>query len=174
MLKVYLCFYSLNETCLDSDKPVIWVFEKLNRELHNLNLSWDNTNVVNVIKVVGDNIENGISSAIVTNENPGSPICIGQVGRRIAPVYNEANVWNNELAKDLANYYLRQASFISVSFDCSVAFNPLLIVNNIIEVENDFLGLQREKLLLTSISYSSEDGLMSLKLCNTKDLPFAR
>jgi len=169
-----LCFYPLNETVDDSNKPVIWVFENLNRELHNLSLNFANEEVINVVKVVGDNIDNGIHSAVVTNENPGSPICIQQIGRRVAPKYSEANVWNDELAYDLANYYLRQSSFVSVDFTCSVSFNPILIVNNIVEVENEFLGLQREKLLLTSISYSSEDGLMSIKLCNTKDLPFAR
>jgi len=166
-----LCFYPLNETVYDANKPVIWVFEQLNRELHNLTLSYANEEVINVVKVVGDNVDNGIYSAIVTNENPSSPICIQQIGRRCAPKYTESNIWSNELARDLANYYLRQASFVSVDFNCNVSFNPLLVVNNIIEVENNFLGLQREKLLLTSISYSSEDGLMSLKLCNTKDLP---
>ena len=28
-----LCFYPLNETVDDSNKPVIWTFEKLNRNL---------------------------------------------------------------------------------------------------------------------------------------------
>lgn len=167
-----LCFYPINETVDDSNKPVIWVFEQMNRELHNLSLNYQNEEVVNVVKVVGDNIDSGICSAIVTNENPGSPICIQQIGRRVAPTYSEANVWSEELAKDLANYYLRQASFIAVDFSCNVGFNPILAVNNIVEVENEFLNLQREKLLITSISYSSGDGLMSLKLCNTGDLPF--
>lgn len=169
-----LCFYPLNETVDDSNKPVIWVFEKLNRELHNMSLDYANEEVINTVKVVGDNISNGIYSAVVTNENPRSPICVQQIGRRIAPKYSEANVWSNDLATDLANYYLRQSSFVSVDFSCEVGFNPILTVNNIIEVENEFLGLQREKLLLTSISYSSEDGLMTLKLCNTKDLPFTK
>ena len=76
------------------------------------------------------------------------------------------------MAYDLARYYLRQASFVAVDFNASVGFNPILTVNNICEVENEFLGLAREKLLITSISFSSSDGLMSLKMCNSKDLPF--
>ena len=167
-----LCFYPINETIDDSSKPIIWTFTKLQKELHNLALNYKNEEVVNVVKVVGDNIDNGIYSAIVSNENPASPICVQQIGRRCAPKYTEANVWNDDLANDLARYYLRQASFVAVDFSTSVGFNPILMVNNICEVENEFLGLTREKLLITSISFNSSDGLMSLKMCNSKDLPF--
>lgn len=167
-----LCFYPINETIDDSNKPVIWNFAKLSRNLWDLQLDYKNEEVVNVVKVVGDNIDNGIYSAIVTNENPASPICIQQIGRRAAPKYTEANVWSDDLAYDLARYYLRKASFIAVDFSCVVGFNPILTVNNICEVENDFIGAKREKLLITSISFGSNDGSMSLKLCNTKDLPF--
>lgn len=167
-----LCFYPLNETIDDSNKPVIWTFNKLTRNLWDLQLDYKNEEIVNVVKVVGDNIDNGIYSAVVTNENPASPICIQQVGRRAAPKYTEANVWSDDLAYDLARYYLRQSSFVSVDFSCVVGFNPILTVNNICEVENEFIGAKREKLLITSISFGSGDGAMSLKLCNTKDLPF--
>ena len=167
-----LCFYPINETIDDFSKPVIWTFGKLSRNLWDLQLDYKNEEIVNVVKVVGDNIDNGIYSAIVTNENPASPICIQQVGRRAAPKYTEANVWSDDLAYDLARYYLRQASFVAVDFSCVVGFNPILTVNNICEVENDFIGAKREKLLITSISFGSNDGSMSLKLCNTKDLPF--
>lgn len=167
-----LCFYPINETIDDSSKPIIWTFTKIQKELHNLSLSYRNEEVINVVKVVGDNIDNGVYSAVVSNENPASPICVQQVGRRSAPKYTEANIWSDDLAYDLARYYLRQASFVAVDFNTSVGFNPILTVNNICEVENEFLGLTREKLLITSISFNSSDGLMSLKMCNSKDLPF--
>lgn len=166
-----LCFYPINVTVNDDAKPVIWTFERIHKEINNLSLNYKNEEVVNVVKVVGDNIDNGIHAAVVTNENPASPICIQQIGRRAAPKFTEANIWNDDLAYDLARYYLRLRSFVSIDFSCTVPFNPILTVNNIIEVENDFIGLRREKLLLTSLSYSSPDGMMSLKLCNTSELP---
>lgn len=85
--------------------------------------------------------------------------------------HNEANVWSDDLAYDLARYYLRKASFVGVSFSMNVSFNPILTVNNLCEVDDDELGFKREKLLINSISYSSGDGLMSLSCCNTSDLP---
>ena len=167
-----LCFYPINETVNDDVKPIIWTFEELNRDLHNLELTYKNEDIVNVIKVVGDNIENGVCSAIVSNTNPASPICVENVGRRVAPTYSEANIWNDELAEDLANYYLRKASFVAVDFSSNVSFNPVLTVNNICEVENEELNFKREKLLITGISYTSDTGLMSVTFCNTMDLPF--
>lgn len=169
-----LCFYPTNVTINDSDKPVIWVFERgnLNRELHNMSLNFQNEEIVNVVKVVGDNVDKHISSAVVTNENPASPICIQQIGRRAAPKYTDPNIWNDDLAHDLAMYYLKLHSFAAVDFSMNVSFNPILTVNNVCEVEDEFLKLKREKLLIKSISYSSSEGSMSLNLCNTADLPF--
>lgn len=167
-----LCFYPINETVNDDAKPIIWTYTKIGRELHNLELSYQNENIVNCIKVVGDNVDNdGIYSAIVKNENPTSPICVQEVGMRWEQPYTSANVWSDSLANDLARYYLRKASFVSVEFSCNVSYNPLLTVNNICEVENIELGMKRDKLLLTSISFNSSDGLMSVKFCNTTDLP---
>lgn len=168
-----LCFYPINETVDDSVKPIIWTFENLTRELSSQELSYQNENIVNVVKVVGDNVDSGYYSAVVTNENPASPICIQQVGRRIAPKYSEPNIWSDDLAYDLARYYLRKASFVAVDFSSTVSFNPILAVNNICEIENDFIGLEREKLLITSISFSSASGEMSVSFCNTKDLPYS-
>lgn len=167
-----LCFYPINETVNDDVKPIIWTFANLNRDLQNLNLTYQNEEVVNCIKVVGDNVDNGISSAVVENHNASSPICIEQVGKRMAPTYSEANVWNDELAHDLANYYLRKASFVAVDFSCDVSFNPILTVNNICEVENEELNFKREKLLITAINFTSDTGLMNVSFCNTTQLPF--
>lgn len=167
-----LCFYPINETVNDDVKPIIWTFDTLNRNLHNMNLTYDNENITNIVKVVGDNIDSGICSAIASNNNPASPICVENIGRRMAPTYNESNVWNDDLAGDLARYYLRKASFVSVSFSSNVSFNPVLEVNNLVEVDNDFLGYHRQKLLITSISYTSDTGLMSVAFCNVNDLPF--
>ena len=166
-----LCFYPINETVNDDVKPIIWTFTGINRELHNLDLSYKNSDVVNCVKVVGDNIDNGVYAAVVTNENPASPICIQRIGKRMGPKYSEANIWNNDLAYDLARYYLRKASFMSVEFSTNVAFNPVLTVNNLCEVENNFLQLKRDKLLITSINYTSDSNLMSVSFCNTQDLP---
>lgn len=166
-----LCFYQLNETIDDSAKPVIWTYQKIGKDLHNMNLSYQNENVINCVKVVGDNVDSDVYTAVVENNNPASPICVERIGRRMDSPYTSSQVWSEDLARDLANYYLRQSSFIGVSFSMYVSFNPILTVNNLCEVEDSFLELDREKLLITSISYSAESGQIQLSCCNTADLP---
>lgn len=166
-----LCFYPINETVDDSVKPVIWTYPKFSRDLHNMDLQYQNEQIINCVKVVGDSVDSTIYTATVTNNNPSSPICVERIGRRMDAPYTSSQVWSDDLAYDLANYYLRKSSFVGVQFSVSVSFNPILTVNNLCEVEGEFLKLKREKLLITSISYSSESGEMSVKFCNTDDLP---
>lgn len=166
-----LCFYPLNETVDDSIKPIIWTYQEIGRDLHNMDLQYQNEDVINCVKVVGDSVDSTICTATVENNNPASPICVERVGRRMEAPYTSSQVWNEDLARDLANYYLRQASFVGVSFSMAVSFNPVLTVNNLCEVEDGFLQLKREKLLITSISYTAENGQISLSCCNTSDLP---
>ena len=109
-----LCFYPLNETVDDSVKPIIWTYPWLGRDLHNLSLNYQNENIVNCVKVIGDNIDSNVYSAVVSNENPSSPICVQQIGRRMDFPNSNANVWSDDLAHDLAMYYLRKSSFVSV------------------------------------------------------------
>lgn len=168
-----LCFYPINETVNDELKPIIWTFEELGRDLHDsISLDYNNEGIINVVKVVSSNVDTGIYSAVVMNENPSSPICVQRIGRRMGDKYSEANVWNDMMAEELAKYYLRKASFLSVQFNCSVSFNPILNVNNLCEVENSFLNLKRDRLLITSISFSSDNPQMSINCTNTQDLPF--
>lgn len=166
-----LTFVPLNETIDDLQKPIIWSYSNWDRDLHNLNLNYNNEEIVNIVKVVGNNTDYGIFSASLSNENPMSPLCVQRIGRRMAPPYTEENVWSNDLAKSLAQYYLRQKSYMQVQFSAPVSFNPILTVNNLCEVEDDFLNFKREKLLITAISYTSDTGEMTLTLVNTTDLP---
>ena len=148
-----LCFYPLNETVDDSIKPIIWTYKSIDRDLHNINLNYSNEEIINTVKVVGNNIDTGVYSAIVENVNPASPICVQKIGKRMSPPYSEENIWSDELAGDLARYYLRKGSFVSTQFTCEISFNPVLSVNNLCEIEDEFLKLKRDKLLLISISF---------------------
>ena len=166
-----LCFYPINETVDDSVKPIIWTYKNFDRNIGSFSLNYQNEGIINAVKVVGDNIDSGVYSAVVENTNPASPICVQRIGRRMEAPYSESNVWSEDLAYDLARYYLRKSTFVSVQFSSQVAFNPLLTVNNICEVEDRFLELKRDKLLITSISFTSDSNVMSVQFCNTSDLP---
>ena len=60
-----LCFYPINETVDDSVKPVIWTYPKLSRDLHNMDLQYQNEQIINCVKVVGDSVDSTIYTATV-------------------------------------------------------------------------------------------------------------
>lgn len=161
-----LCFVNINETIDDSNKPVLWNYTDLKPEYFNSSALFDFENATNEIQVVGDNINNEIFSASAQNTNPESPICIQNIGRRISYI-NDSNIYSDKLAQDRANYELRKAGILNTTFTLEVSFNPLLLVNNLITVDDEFFNLNRSKFLIQSISYNiGTDSKITLTVSN--------
>nr|DAK84688.1 MAG TPA: tail protein [Caudoviricetes sp.] len=161
-----LCFVNINETIDDSNKPVLWNYTDLKPEYFNSSALFDFENAVNEVQVVGDNINNEIFSASAKNTNPESPICIQHIGRRIKYI-NDSNIYSDKLAQDRANYELRKVGILNTTFTIEVSFNPLLLVNNLITVDDTFFNLNRSKFLIQSISYNiGTDSKMTLTVSN--------
>ena len=54
-----------------------------------------------------------------------------------------------------------------------MTFNPLLLVNNLVTITDEFYGLQEQKFLIQSISCNlGYDGMMSISVSNLQNLPF--
>lgn len=148
-----LCFVSINETTLDVQKASLWDYTDTERDYFNANANYDFENAVNEIQVVGDNINNEIFSAVAQNKNPASPLCIQRIGRRIEYV-NDSNIYSDDLAQQRADYELRKFGILKTTMNINVAFNPLLFVNNLINITDSYYGLDRERFLIQSISYT--------------------
>ena len=169
----HLCFIPINETINDTDKPTLWIYDDssdVNTDYLNNSATYDFENVVNEVHVVGDNINNDLVWAWSKNDNPASPICIQRIGRRIDYI-NDSNIYNEELAQDRANYELRKRSIVRTSFTVTVSFNPLLLVNNLVMIEDSFFGFKRDKFLIQSITYGiGDNNAMTLTLSNLDSL----
>ena len=50
--------------------------------------------------------------------------------------------------------------------------NPLLSVDFLCEIENDYFDFKREKCVINSLSYNDNTGIMSLEMTNIQDLQF--
>jgi len=161
-----LCFININETISDFNKPVLWNYDENEEELFNLSGNFNFDNVVNQVNIIGDNINGELFSAFAINDNPISPICIANIGRRILSI-NDSNIYSDELAQDRANYELRKASILETTVSANVAFNPLLFVNNLITTNDSYLNLERQKFIIQSISYTiGNDNMMNLTCSN--------
>lgn len=148
-----LCFIPINETILDKDKPILWNLSDYTRDFISSSTTYDFSNIVNEVNVVGDNINNDICSAVAKNEDPESPICIQRIGRHVSYI-NDSAIFTEELAQDRADYELRKATILGTSVSITTTFNPLLFVDNVVTVEDEFYKLRREKYIIQSISYS--------------------
>lgn len=161
-----LTFIPIDEVSVDVDKPTLWDYDSAEADLHNYSITYDFENAINSVHVVGDEILNAISYAVAENNNPESPICIPKIGRRILYI-NDANIYNNRLAKDRARYELRKKGILNTSSNVSVSFNPLLGVNNLITITDPFFHFDRERFLIQSISFSlGTDNRMALTCSN--------
>ena len=82
-----------------------------------------------------------------------------------------ANVWSDEMAQELADYNLRQKSILSLQQSCNVPYNPILMVNNVVEIENTELHMKRNRFLINGVSYTSGSAVMQIDISNITNLP---
>ena len=163
-----LSLYATNESMNDVNKPIVWVYNE--DQIEGLQFAGEDE-IINVVKVVGTNIDGRIYSAIVKNTNLNSPINIYHIKeRKMAPI-DTASVWSDEMAEELAQFNLRKKSILNVKQQCTVPYNPLLMVNNIIEVDNKELNMKRERYIINGISYTSGSATMTIDIANITNLP---
>lgn len=162
-----LCFYPIDESTLDVNKPIVWDVSDTDGNVSNINPTYDFSSAVNVVQIVGDNVENKvIPSAMLSNEDPASPLCVGRIGRRVKYV-NDSAISSQERALDRAKYELRKASILNTTITFTMPFNPLLFVNNVITITDSHFGWIRAKALIQSISYSfNSGGVLSITASN--------
>ena len=161
-----LCVIDINETTLDVQKASLWDYAENDGNYFNAVANYDFENCVNEVHVVGDNINNEIFSAVSKNNNPLSPLCIEKIGRRIEYI-NDSDIYSDSLAKQRADYELRKYGILKTILNIQVSFNPMLFVNNMITITDDYYGFNRERFIIQSISYNiGDDCRMSISCSN--------
>ena len=75
------------------------------------------------------------------------------------------------MAQEFAEYNLRKNSLITTQQSIEVPFNPLIIVNNYVEITNKDLGLKRKRFIVNSVAFNSGNASMTLSVSNVDNLP---
>lgn len=157
----------------DINKPIIYDFDTAKGDMSNLDFSFDLESIVNRVIVIGSSSSGGVYQAVAVNDEPSSPLSVQRIGYRTGEIINDSNITSDILAKERADYELRQQLIIKSSSSLNVSFNPLLTVNNLITITDDTYSLTKEKFLLQSISCSlGYEGTMSITISNLNNLPF--
>ena len=168
-----LTFVPIVEVTADGDKPVLFDFSDVRGDYQDISFDYSFDSLVNRVIVIGSNVNGTACHAIAVNDDPTSPTCYQRIGYRTSSPINDTNITNEILAQERADYELRKVLIAKTTVNNSVLFNHLLEVNNLITMEDSFYGLQRERFLLQSVSFSLDySGLMSISSTNIRNLPF--
>lgn len=169
----HLNIVPINNVTNDIDKPIIYHFYEEHGDFGSNNLTLDLNDVINRVVVIGANINSEICDAIAVNDDPASPLCYQRIGYRTASPINDNNITSTRLAQERAEYELRNKLILKSSISNDVRYNPLLSVNNLITVTDDYYNFKQEKFLIQSISCSLDyGGTMSISSSNARNLPF--
>jgi hypothetical protein len=164
----HLVFYPMDESMNDINKQILWIYDE--NQMEGLHFTGKD-DIINVVKVTGNNVDGRIYSAVAKNTNLQSPINIYRIKeRKMAPI-DTANIWSDDMAQQLAEFNLRKQTILNTQQQCTVPYNPLLSVNNIVEVENKDLNMRRSQYVINSISYTSGSATMSIEITNLTSLP---
>jgi hypothetical protein len=169
-----LVFDPIQDELRDEVKPLCWIYEPKNMDLISINMSYDLSSAVNMIKVVGDNMGEKVNYALVVNNNSLSPICVGVLGKRMGDIITDANVWSDSMAFDVGRYYLRKNSIKCLKTDIVVKLNPLVEINKLIDVVHDMFQFKHQKFIVSGISWSSNSYEMSISTINVQNLSFLK
>jgi hypothetical protein len=160
-------------TMQDWSKPLLGSFVAENGDFQSLGFSFNMNDIVNRIVVIGASSNGSTHTAIAVNDDASSPLCYQRIGYRTGSVVNDSNITSDLLAKERADYELRQQLVLKSSSSITIIYNPLLEVNNMIALSSDFYGLVHDRFLIQSISGSIDySGTMSVTVSNIHNLPF--
>ena len=152
---------------------MIYSFESVKGDTSGLSFTFDMTNIINMIVVVGSSVHGAVCRATAVNDNAGSPLCVQRMGRRMGSIINDPNITTDLLARERADYELRKQLILRSSTTVNVMYNPILNVNNLIAISDEFFELDHEKFLLQGVSCSLDySGQMSITVSNIVNLPF--
>lgn len=169
----HLNFVPINTVTNDIDKPIIYHLYEEKGDFGSNNLSFDFASVINRVIIIGATVNQGVCRAVAVNDDASSPLSYQRIGYRTASPINDSAITSDVLAQERADYELRQKLILKTSTSQETRYNPLLMVNNLISVTDEFFGFKQEKFLIQSISCPLDySGTMSVTAANARNLPF--
>lgn len=174
----HLTLSPYNEIIDLSLTEIDWHYQDGECQFWNDNLNIKFSEVYNKVMVVGANINGYLFDAIEVNDNPASPSSIQNSPTKFKYI-EDSNIYTDELCKVRAKYELQLSTMLSVPVGFESIYIPFLTVNHLIEYTNDNIRygarggkvFNREKLLITSLSFTGSGGI-TVSAKNIKELPF--
>lgn len=150
-----------------------WDFTDILADYVDPELTIMSVEAINSVTIVGNNTNiEKIYQYTAENNNPASPTSIKNIG--LKSYYEEtASVYDDDTARDYANYVLNQKSILqqSISFSCTVI--PHLDVNKIITITDNFYKFSQQRFIVQSLEIPlTADTPMTVTASNISSLPY--
>jgi hypothetical protein len=154
----------------EKKKGVVWTFHKKEVTYLGGGHNYDFKNMKNYIVVYGDNINGYQVKGVAQDDNPFSTTNVDKVGKRVK-VDEDDVIPSDMYAIAKAEYLLKEYIQLYESIEASAMPIDIIGEDDIVEVEDDDIGLERERLLVRSfnlpLTHNSE---MSMSIWKTRDI----
>ena len=156
-----------------SQDAAIWHFSEGDTEYMTSSLSYDFPNVINVVKVIGNNVNGAVYSYIAENNNPVSPTRIEYIGRKeMAPIETPLAT-SEQRARDYAEFKLNSLSIVQSTFDFQCSLLPHLDVDLVCTITDEYYGYNRQRFIIQSITMPLNiTSTMQISASNIASLPY--
>lgn len=153
-----------------NQSPISWIYKNKDLLCMSPTLSYDYSNVPNIVFVTGA-IENGKQyKGSYINKNPRSK---NNIQLSIPNILNveDSNIIGDSLCEDRAKYEYRAASRANLKLSFKSVFIPHLMPNDVFVWDNYSLDIKNEKFIISDISFNLVDGtLMNLNATNLNEV----
>lgn len=155
----------------DTVKSSLWDFSANEFNYINSSQTFKFNEVFNAVLVIGDNINGQIFDYQAINNNLQSPTSVPNLGFKRIKVINDSNINTEQRAEDRAKYELKRVMIMQSEFNVDSVPIYHLDVDKIITLTDGGLQLNKERILIDSISIPlSPSGRMSIKAVKSIDL----
>lgn len=149
-----------------------WIFSEDKSDYISYTASYDITKAINKIMVYGEGYEGIYNYAIVTNDNPQSPVRISLVGVRQGESIETAMAYSTQKCIDYGKYYLKMKSIIQLSADIECTYLPHLDVNKMIDIYDEYYSKDVQRHIVQSITMPFMTQTMKISATNVALLPY--
>lgn len=157
---------------LYSTQGVEWVFNEDRSDYISYSAAYDITKAINKIMVYGEGYEGIYNYAVVTNDNPQSPVRVSLVGVRQGESIETAMAYSTQKCIDYGKYYLKMKSIIQLSADIECVFLPHLDVNKSIDIHDDYYSKNVQRHIIQNITMPFTSQTMKISATNVALLPY--
>lgn len=165
----YLTLQPADDLLDVANKSVLWRFGDKCLSRTSTDYNTDFEGVINIVCVVGANINGAIVKHISTNDNAKSPSNIYMMPIKFEYI-SDSNISTYELCEVRADYELQKKSVVAMTYNFECLYMPFIEANSVVLYTDAEKGIYNQRLFVTSVSTSGSR--VNMTCTNVEDLPF--